>query len=182
MNNTHMICKSLLLTLMLFGLVAISTAQSQQDYEKFRNEVCEKFLAQSKKVNEEYKLGSYSRWDFSQDTGQIIFSDNGVPKVIAKVQIAGTWSNVSNTWMWSWNNKSIDALVKKDIETVRKFGQEKKYVELTDAQWESTSDYAWTTTAVAGHILNAKTAYRGETGTGYAYFLVFVLKWADATK
>jgi len=182
MTRKYMICKGLLLALAFLASAVISAAQSQTDYEKFRDEACEKFLAQSKKINEEFKLGGYSRWDFRQDTGQIIFSDNGVPKVIATVQIAGSWSNISNTWMWSWNNKSIEDPVKKDLETVRKFGQERKYDELINAQWKSDAEYAWTITAVAGHILKAKTAYRGDSGSGYAYFLVFDLKWAEGNK
>lgn len=164
--------------LALLGSTAFVFAQNQVEYEKFRDEACEKFLAQSKKVNEEYKLGTYSRWDFSQDTGKIVFSDKGVPKVIATVQIAGTWSNVSDTWMWSWNNPSIERSVKRDIETVPKFGLERNYEELTNPQWKSTPEYAWTVTAVAGSILKAKTAYRGDSGSGYAYFLIFDLKWA----
>lgn len=182
MTKEHMICKGMLLTAVFLVTAVISVAQVQPDYEKFRDEVCEKFLTRSKKVDEEFKLGSYSRWDFRQDTGQIIFSDKGVPKVIATVQIAGTWSNISNTWMWSWNNKSIEKPVKKDLETVREFGLEKKFSELTNAQWASDPEYAWTVTAVAGYILNAKTAFRGDSGSGYVYFLVFDLRWADGTK
>lgn len=156
-----------------FGVVR---GQKLSGYEKFRDKACETFLETSKKVNEEYRLGDYSRWDFSQDTGKLIFSDDGVQKVIATVQVAGSWSNISSTWMWSWHNKSILDPLKVEIGKVRKFGLEKKYAELTDAVWASDPEYAWTMTAVAGQILGAKTSYRAPMDTGYLYLLVFDLK------
>lgn len=150
--------------------------QNNSEYEKFLKNACESFLESSKKVNEEYKIGSFSRWDFTQDTRQIVFSDKGVVKLIADVQIAGSWA-ANNTWMWSWNNASLDEALKKDVAKVREFGKEKKYLELTTPTFSSDPDYAWTLTAAAGYVTKAKTAYRGENGTGYVYFLITDLKW-----
>lgn len=49
-------------------------AQNDAEYEKFLKNACESFLESSKKVNEEYKLASFERWDFTQESGQIVFS------------------------------------------------------------------------------------------------------------
>jgi len=171
------------------GLVLTKTVASQTkekvivqtewaaDYLKFRDESCEAFLEKSRKVNEEYKILSYSRWDFTQESRQIVFSDKGVKKLIADVQVAGDWSPRSGTWMWGWNNSSLDRPLTKELEKVKALGQEKKWFELTKPVFAIDSDYAWTLTAVAGQIIGAKTAYRGPDDGGYIYFLITDLKW-----
>lgn len=151
-------------------------AQSDAEYEKFLKNACESFLESSKKVNEEYKLASFERWDFTQESGQIVFSDKGVKKLVANVQVAGSWA-ANNTWMWGWNNKSLEKALVKDLLKVRDFGVSKNYPEFTTPIFASDPDYAWTLTAAAGYITKAKTSYRGENGTGYVYFLITDLRW-----
>src|SRR5687768_14155193 len=161
------------------GVIAVSAQKVNKKYEEFRDEACQTFLESSKKVNEEFKLGSWPRWYYQQETGELVFSEKGVPKVIAKVQAAGSWSKLSNTWMWAWQNSSVLPSAKKDIDKVRKFGMENSFAELADPQWACDKEYAWTVTAVAGHLLNAKTAYRAPYENGALYLLVFDIRWAE---
>lgn len=169
----------LLAALIGTGVIAVSAQKVDKKYEKFRDEACQKFLERSKKVNEEFKLASWPRWDYTQETGELVFSEKGVPKVIAKVQAAGSWSKLSDTWMWAWNNSSLLPSVKKDVDKLRKFGIENNFAELKDPLWACDKEYAWTVTAVAGHLLNAKTAYRAPHENGALYLLVFDIQWAE---
>jgi hypothetical protein len=118
------------------GVTAVSAQKVDKTYEEFRGEACQKFLERSKKVNEELKLASWPRWDYEQETGELVFSEKGVPKVIAKVQAAGSWSKFKIPGCGLG-------------------------------------------TAVAGHLLNAKTAYRAPDENGDLYLLVFDIRWAD---
>jgi len=155
----------------------VMQTQWTADYLKFRDETCKAFKESSDKVNAEFKLGEYDRWDFSQDTGQLVFSNQGVKKVIADVQVAGDWT-AKNSWMWGWNNDSIRAPLKKEMFKVRDFGKEKNYYELITPEFPVIDpDYAWSLTAVAGGVIKAKSAYRGQNGTGYIYFLITDLRW-----
>ena len=158
------------------GVIAVSAQKVNKKYEDFRDEACKIFLERSKKANDEFKLGSWPRWDYKQETGELVFSEKGVPKVIAKVQAAGTWSKLSDTWMWAWQNRSLLSSVKKDVDKVRKFGIENNFAELTDPQWACDKEYAWTVAAVAGYLLNAKTAYRAPDENGALYLLVFDIR------
>jgi hypothetical protein len=161
------------------GVNAVSAQKVNKKYEEFRDEACQIFLERSKKVNEEFKLGNWPRWDYKQETGELIFSEKGIPKVIAKVQAAGSWSKLSDTWMWAWQNSSLLPLAKKDVEKVRKFGIENKFAELADPQWACDKEYAWTVTAAAGHLLKAKTAFRAPYENGALYLLVFDIRWVE---
>jgi len=162
--------------LVLLAAVGVRAQDNEAEFEKFAKSASESFLESSKKIDDAYKLDQYSRWDFDQKTRQIVFSEKGVKKVIADVQIAGSWA-ANITWLWAWDNKTIDDALKIDAAKVREFGKQKKYWELTTSQFMSELDHAWTLTAVAGYLTKAKTAYRGENGTGYVFFLITDLKW-----
>jgi hypothetical protein len=145
-------------------------------YLEFRDETYRSFKERSDKVEAEFKLSDYDRWDFRQDTGQLIFSEKGVNKVAATVQVAGSWS-AKNTWMWGWNNDSIDPSLKSEMFKVREFGNKRNFYELVTPEFTIDQDYAWTLTAIAGSLIKAKSAYRGRNGTGYVYFLITDIKW-----
>ena len=154
-------------------------AQEKTSYNKFLDEVAKGFGADAEKLNKEYKLGKYDRWDADQETGKLVFSNKGKPKVIATFQIAGSYSTYSNTWKWSWANETVDAANKRDMNKIKEFGEKNNYEELTTPQWKCEEDYAWTMTAVAGQLIKAKGAYRGKIPDGFVYLLITDIKWAD---
>jgi len=182
--KTTLLLKAFLFILLVVIAVAAQTTsrvimetQWTADYIKYRDETFKTFMERSEKVNVEFKLADYDHWDFRQDTGQLVFSNKGVKKVVADVQVAGDWT-ARNSWMWAWNNDSIEAPLKKEMFKVRDFGKEKNYYELITPEFRIMEEYAWSLTAIAGTIIKAKGAYRGQTGKGgYIYFLITDLKW-----
>ena len=52
-------------------------------------------------LGEEYRLWRWSRYDWHQETRQLIFSEGGVAKVTADIQFVGSISPESDTWLWS---------------------------------------------------------------------------------
>ena len=147
---------------MLLAAVAAAAQDdaAEAEYEKFADVAWKSFRESSGKVDKQYGIGKYERWDFDQDTGQIVFSDKGVKKLIADAQIIGSWAS-NLTWLWAWDNRSIDAALKKDALKVREFGKQKKFWRLTTAEFMSELHEGWTLIAIAGHITKAKTAFRG---------------------
>lgn len=139
--------------LILFCVLFLSNSvfmQEKLNIDKFLDEVDKGFLTDAKKLNVDYKLGSYERWNADQETGKLIFSDKGKAKVIASFQIVGSYSAVSKTWKWSWANDTIDTAIKQELNKVKDFGEKNDIKQLTTAQWECDEDYAWTLTSIAG--------------------------------
>jgi hypothetical protein len=153
-------------------------AKNPDSYEKFLVEAMAKFVPGATQLSEEYKLGSYS-WHLDQRTGKLTFSKDGVIKVIADAQIAGSYSTYSHTWMWAWANTSVAEGMKKDIGKVKEYGERHRYKELSTAKWECSEDYASTMIAAAGYLLKSKGAYRGPIEDGYVYILITDIRWAD---
>ncbi|MDQ3798594.1 MAG: hypothetical protein M3384_04020 [Acidobacteriota bacterium] len=173
--------KTILILICLLFLSQAALAQEKNNYDKFLDEAAKGFGADAEKLNKQFKLAEYDRWDADQDTGKLIFSDGkGKPKVIASFQIAGSYSTYSNTWKWSWANDTIDAAMKREMNKIKEFGENNRFRELSTPQWKCAEDYAWTMTAVAGQLTKAKGAYRGQIPDGFVYLLITDIKWADA--
>ena len=55
--------------------------------------------ARQDELRAQYRLGEWQRWDWDQDTGRLVFSADGVPRVFADIQFVGTYSTMSGTWL-----------------------------------------------------------------------------------
>jgi hypothetical protein len=73
----------------------------------------------------------------------LAFSDAGVPKVIATIQVVGTTSPSSNTWLRRWDNDSLPECVKSRIREVRAFGVKNGVPELTEAALPDDEYLGW---------------------------------------
>ncbi len=73
-------------------------------------------------LHSRYNLGGYPRYDWNQETGQLIFSEDGRALVVADIQFVGSISTRSHTWLWSWANQSILESVKQRVRKVRAYG------------------------------------------------------------
>jgi hypothetical protein len=127
----------------------------------------------------EFRLGSWPRYDWSQDTRQLVFSADGVPKVIADIEFVGSISTVSNTWRWSWANETVDAELSRSMLRVRDFGQSLGIEQLTTAQWEAGDTDGWEMTSIAAFVLQSRGAYRSPRDHGYSYMVISDVRWAD---
>jgi hypothetical protein len=172
-----------ILTLILALLLSpvLSQTRNANSYEKFLQDARAEFVPRAMRLNAQYKLENYS-WRLEQGTGKLTFSQDGVTKVIADVQIVGTYSTYSHTWMWSWGNKSVDERMKSDMGKVKEYGESHRYQQWTTAKWECDEDYAATMTAAAGYLLKAKGAFRGPIEDGYVFMLITDIRWADDKK
>ena len=126
----------------------------------------------------DFNLGTYERFDWHQETGELIWSDAGVPKVVAKVQFVGSVSKKSNTWLWSWANPTILDGVKQDLYAVKTFGEEHHIDRLSTAKWPAGEVDGWEMTSVAAKLCGAKGAYRAPDSNGFTFLIFTDISWA----
>ena len=125
----------------------------------------------------DYKLAEHQRFEWDQSTGELTFSNNGVPAVKAKIQFVGSVSTLSNTWLWSWANPSVSPDVKDQMQWVKGYGEEHNFIALTRDQWDGDEIDGWEMTCVAALVLKAEGAYRTESSSGYTYMLITDIQW-----
>jgi hypothetical protein len=117
-------------------------------------------VARQESLKVDFGLSWHERWDWDADQGQIVFSDAGRPRVVAQVQLVGSVSRKSGTWLWSWANDSIQPKLRRDLPEVRRFGEHRGIWQLTTAKWEADEGDGWEMTAIAAYVLQARGAYR----------------------
>jgi len=129
-------------------------------------------------LEQEYHLGKWSRYDWSQGTRQLVFSDGGTTKVIAEIQFVGSVSTKTDTWLWAWENDSVDPALVEAILRVREYGETHGFPHLTTPKWSAHESDGWEMTSIAAFLLQAKGAYRTPKENGFTFMIITSVGWA----
>lgn len=133
---------------------------------------CDTLSSRQSAMSEQLQINNYPRWDYHQESGQLIFSGGELPDLVAEVEFVGTLSTVSDTWMWSWANFSLLEPVRSRIEAVRGHGEAHDYPHLTVPKWKADMYDGWHMTAIAVELLGAIGAYRAPSDNGYIFMAI----------
>lgn len=149
-------------------------------HRNWRHEAFHQLQAKNAHLDAEFRLGHWQRFDYDLDAGTLVFSEQGIPKVIAEVQIAGSTGITAGDWLWAWANASLPPERIADARVVRAFGEEHGIDELTH---ESVTDddlnaLGWELTSVSVRISNALGAYRAPHEGGALYLICKRVVWA----
>lgn len=116
-----------------------------------------------------WQLGESDRWDFDQETGELVFTFPD--KIVsAPAQIIGTFDGQNSSWMWAWANESIDPALARDSIRCRTYGEQHHIARLTTPAWPCEESEAWAMTAFANRLCESNGAYRGPAGTTLVFF------------
>jgi hypothetical protein len=116
--------------------------------------------AHRKECDRVFRLHTFQRMDYEQETSRMIFSDVSVqPRVVAIFQIVGSLSGSSGTWLWSWDNPYLLDNTIEDIWQVKEYGDANKMEKLSTPRWKANEEDAWDMTAISAHLLKAMGAY-----------------------
>jgi hypothetical protein len=140
-----------------------------QQFSEFRHQAVHQLMRLNELCENEFRISSWPRWDYDLERGTLTFSANGVPKVLASIQVVGTTSLTGGTWMWGWANENLPPKVTKEVAKVREFGLAGNIPELKEAELPDDEYLGWGMTAVAAKLLGAKGAYRCPGDNGFVY-------------
>lgn len=164
---------------MLLALLAIqaTAAQARQsDWEKIVIASADYAQTTQQSLEDNYKILSYERWDVDQKTGELIFSDKGQPKLLARFQFVGSYSERDKSWLWSWGNASINPALYKRMEMMKSLGEKHQFKKLTDRNWTGELSDGWEMAAVANYLLKTKGIYRAPFDGGYVFMVITDVK------
>lgn len=93
-------------------------------YLDWRHEAVHQLQEKNARLADEFRVSDWPRYHYDVDAGALLFSDDGVPRVIAQIQIAGTTSVKGGDWLWAWANAHWPRERVSDAERARAFGAE----------------------------------------------------------
>jgi hypothetical protein len=148
------------------------TPSCDDEYNQLLRECAAEVEGKNTELAAEYGFGQFERWDIDQEIGDLIFSDGGVPTLICKVVVLGSFSESSQTWMWGWANPSLLDHLTDQTKKVRAYGEEKNVPDLVTEKTEATEGEAWALASYACRILDGLGLYRGPTGNGFVIMMI----------
>ena len=111
-------------------------------YTDFLTECFEELEQQQERFIEEYDINSFPKWFYDQASGILTFSIEN-QELNFRYHEVGTFSKLSNTWKWSWDNEHTLKKVKERLEEVRLLGEHKGFKKLTTGLFESSEEEGW---------------------------------------
>ena len=111
-----------------------------------------------------------SKWRFDLRSGVLVFDDFSVP-----VQILGTVSEYSQTWLWAWANaeSNIPPPLLAASQRMRSFGEENSVVEFSEPEIDvAPFDKGHILAMIAAGLLGAAAYYRAPYEGGAAFLLI----------
>ena len=107
----------------------------------------------------------FSYWELNQVGAELRLIDPIRGEAVSPAQMVGSWLADDSTWLWAWDNPSIDDRIKRDAEQVRRFGEANNLPLLTQGQSTIPEAEAWRLAALAAHLCKAQGVYRGSLGS-----------------
>jgi hypothetical protein len=150
-----------------------------EQFSAYRHEAVHKLKRLNEECEMEFRISSWPRWDYDFEAGTLTFSEKGIPKVVAEIQVVGTTSISGGTWLWGWANGYLPEGVTEAVALVRSFGKAENIPELTQDYLPDDKFIGWGMTAVAARVLDSKGAYRCPGDNGFVYVVYSSLRFAS---
>jgi Family of unknown function (DUF6882) len=153
-----------------------------RQFSKFRHEAVHELMGLNDRAEREFKISSWPSWNYDFDAGTLTFSKDGVARVVASIQVVGTTSESSSTWLWSWANSNLPSNVTEAIKKVRSFGEAENITELVKPSAPDAEHLGWEMTAIAAKVIGSTGAYRCPGTNGFVYLVYSDISFAVAER
>jgi hypothetical protein len=151
-------------------------------YLGWRHDAVHQLQEKNARLKAEFRLHDWPRYDYDVEAGTLIFSDDGIPKVVAEIQIAGSTSLRAGDWLWAWANSHWPPQRVIDSQAARAFGEKHGICDLTheNVKDDDLNSLGWGLTAVMVRLTDALGAYRPPRDEGGGLYLVYKrMAWAN---
>jgi hypothetical protein len=154
----------------------ISTPRYTLDYDNLINESIVFLNKAQESLKNDYRISEWESWDYDPEEATLTFSHKGKIAIIAKIQFIGSYSDITNTWLWSWANSSILEKVRADLMFFGDFGEENGFEKISEAKWEADIRDAWDMSAITAYLLDGMGVYKAPSSNGPAFLLITDIK------
>jgi hypothetical protein len=120
-----------------------------------------------------------TNWLLDQEKGTISFDSKKV-HATAPVQIIGTYNTADGTWLWAWDNPSLEKGPSRDSQVVREYGQKQGIAPLTTRKLDCDESDCWEFAALACKLCEAQGVYRGPSGTTHVFMTLGKITMSQA--
>ncbi|MFT4666379.1 MAG: hypothetical protein ACI8YQ_003237 [Polaribacter sp.] len=142
------------------------------EYEKYESKACNDLTKFQDEFRAKYDIDSYDNWSYKQSSETLRLYSEDNKELYFKYIPVGTFSLITNTWMWGWANE--DSVEPRKFRTlkIKEFGKKKKYEKLINGHVDGNEYTGWHLTSIAFQLLGGIGTYRVVSEHLEKYFLI----------
>jgi hypothetical protein len=153
-------------------------------YAAWREEASEQLNAKNARLQNDFRLGSWPRYDYHLKAGKLLFSEEGSSRSLPRSRLRAVRSPRPAIGCGPGQIRTGLASSSADAKLVRSFGEENAIDELAQPYVTDMSNdleaLDWELAGAMVRICNALGAYRSPRGEGGGLYLIFKnISWAN---
>ncbi len=136
--------------------------------------------ARQSSMVERFGLAGDVQFYWSMDDARITWSRSGEAFLSGRITMIGSVSLPRQTWLWSWANDSLPALVLGEIDQVRRYGEANDFPVLPWKGFNYHPELVAEARFVAASVLDAEGLWTDTVDDVQLHFLIHDLTLLDA--
>lgn len=130
------------------------------NYQEFSQLKCQELMKVQEGFTKEYNINFYDSWFYDGESELLRLYNDDDDEIYFNYIPIGTFSTKSNTWMWSWFNKSSIERNRDLLLSVKEFGTENSYEKLIEGTFSADIYECWELAAICQHLLHGIGVYK----------------------
>ena len=122
------------------------------------------------KLEKEYGLGHFNRWDLDQEKEELTFSSSSGPEVICKVYALGSYGK--GYWKWAWANSSLIEKFSSKSQIMRKLGTLSGLDIFENEAFEADENMPWEIAGMALKEIGGLGVYRCPSNSSDLFVVI----------
>ncbi|MGF1751914.1 DUF6882 domain-containing protein [Vibrio cionasavignyae] len=144
---------------------------TDEEIDSFVNKCFGNMVLANDRLEKEYDLGHFERFDFDVPNGCLVFSDTH-RTVRFEIALICSTDTTKGTLQWAWANISLPHHLTKESSTLKTLAKESGLNIFDTPIWEASEEEGWEMAAIALEKLGGLGVYRCPTGSSMLFVVL----------
>lgn len=145
---------------------------TDEEFQIFLDNCFEELEEKQQELIDKFDLGSFQKFEFDFDKGEIYFLNDGKTEVQANIIPIGSFNSESKTWMWAWANEGFPENLRTKSAQLKQLKEITGFDIFGNEMSDIDEDMTWEIAGMSLNLLTSQGVYRGPVNnTQYFYAL-----------
>lgn len=148
---------------------------NDEAFQDFLDSTYDELESKQNRLEEEFGLGHFDRYDLDPEAELITFSAEGRDTVTARFVPIGTFVPSTGSWMWGWHNDAFSDSLREQAAKLLTLAEITDIAMFEEPTSEVDEEMAWEMTAMSLHVLDGLGVYRVPADDLWYFYALFDL-------